>query len=342
MTMVGQGKMRGALLVLACLLAPAAASKLVAVTGATGKLGRLAVQKLSARGISTRVLLRHDITGVTPSIADDASSEAVAAYLAGLQGVCMVKGEVTDPASVEALLEGCVAVLALHGARRMRKLRDLLPWADPTTEPGHSKQVNFEGVRNIIEAAEATGCRRVVRITGKGESPWSIFSILINGLGSLAKAWNYEGECLLRAASDVDYTIIRPGVMVAGMQGLPEGSALGIADDGGDLKVTPIPHDAIADLCLDVLDAPNAARATLCAMAVPEADGADTYPPLLAKVQPDRREFAPTLWRQHLLAVRVGGSALIALAAGLLAGAAFAARAVLLAAVSAASALLAK
>ena len=58
-----------------------------------------------------------------------------------------------------------------------------------------------------------SGTRRIVRITGRGEAPWSIFSILINGLGSMAKMWNYEGELLLRACADVDYTIIRPGVM---------------------------------------------------------------------------------------------------------------------------------
>ena len=51
-----------------------------------------------------------------------------------------------------------------------------------------------------------------MRVTGKGETPWSFFSILINLLGSHAKAWNYEGEQLLRASS-LDYTIVRPGVM---------------------------------------------------------------------------------------------------------------------------------
>ena len=47
--------------------------------------------------------------------------------------------------------------------------------ADPT----HSKLINYEGVRTIIQAAQASGtCGRVVRITGKGETPWFIFSIL--------------------------------------------------------------------------------------------------------------------------------------------------------------------
>ena len=43
--------------------------------------------------------------------------------------------------------------------------------ADPT----HSKSINYEGVRTIIQAAQASGtCGRVVRITGKGETPWSV------------------------------------------------------------------------------------------------------------------------------------------------------------------------
>ena len=45
-------------------------------------------------------------------------------------------------------------------------------------------------------------------------------------------------------------------------------ASLALADDGGDLKVSAIPHAAVADLCVDVLGYPNAARATLCATRV--------------------------------------------------------------------------
>ena len=61
----------------------------------------------------------------------------------------------------------------------------------------HSKQVNYAGVANLIDAARASdSCKRIVRITGKGETPWSIPSILINGLGSMAKA--YSGNFVVR------------------------------------------------------------------------------------------------------------------------------------------------
>jgi hypothetical protein len=174
---------------------------------------------------------------------------------------------------------------------------------------------------NLIDAAKASGtCKRIVRITGKGETPWSAPSILINGLGSMAKAYNYEGENRLRASKqDVEYTIIRPGVM-GQMDELPPAS-LALTDDGGDLKVAPIPHAAVADLCVDVLGAPNAACATLTAMTVPSGEGADTWAPLLARVAPDRRAFRTDLLAEHKKAVRVGalgGVAFLALAAAVM------------------------
>ena len=174
---------------------------------------------------------------------------------------------------------------------------------------------------NLIDAAKASGtCKRIVRITGKGETPWSAPSILINGLGSMAKAYNYEGENRLRASKqDVEYTIIRPGVM-GQMDELPPAS-LALTDDGGDLKVAPISHAAVADLCVGVLGAPNAACATLTAMTVPSGEGADTWAPLLARVAPDRRAFRTDLLAEHKKAVRVGalgGVAFLALAAAVM------------------------
>ena len=289
----------------------------VAVTGATGKVGRLAVQRLVANGNQARILLRHEVpSGGPPSDLaapppEDADSATVAKYLCNLRGVEAVPGDINDKPSLDTLLTGCSAVLAVHGARRSRRLSDF--WKDATLDPSHAKNVNFEGIKNLIAAAQASRtCKRIVRITGKGEDPWSLFSVLINGLGGMAKAWNNEGERLLRAASDIQYTIIRPGVM----RGELTPSALALADDGGDLKVSSIPHSSIADLCVASLDYPNAARATLTAMQTAEPGaGASDWPTLLQGVQADRREFRSDLLQAHFFAVRVGGTAL-ALALG--------------------------
>ena len=306
------------------LLAAVAPPAKIAVVGATGRVGRQAVQQLVERGYQPRLLLRKPINQALPKTEGppkpDADTAAVAAWLAALPGVETVRGDVTDRASCDALLSGCVACLALHGARRTRKLSDL--WSDPEADPGHAKRVNYQGVANLIGAARASGtCKRIVRLTGKGETPWSIFSILINGLGSMAKAWNYEGERLLREADDLEYTIVRPGVMRGEESELPANS-LALADNGGDLKVTSIPHSTIARLTIDSLTYANAGRCTLCAMASEEpGQGADTWLPLLQEVQPDRRAFRDDLLPEHFKAVRLGGGAIVAALATLAAGA---------------------
>ena len=284
----------------------------IAVIGATGKVGRSAVQQLVSRGYKPRILLRHPASVPAPSSmpSADAPPAEVASFLASLPGVETISGDVTDPKSCEALVSGCSAVLALHGARRTRQLSDL--WRNPEEDAGHAKQINYQGVANLIEAARASRtCKRIVRLTGKGETPWSIFSILINGLGSMAKAWNYEGERLLRACDDIEYTIVRPGVMRGEEADLPPASLV-LGDDGADLKVTSIPHGSIAALCIDSLGYANAGRCTLCAMASEEpGTGADSWAPLLEKVAPDRRAFRDDLLAEHKRATTLGGAGLV-------------------------------
>jgi len=307
----------------------------IAVIGATGKVGRLAVQELLQQGYTARVLWRHskaeavaadasdglvnDAASSEPPTAESDADDVAAWYASEPLGVEKVQGDVTQRESLDTLLCGCTAVLALHGARRTSKLSDL--WRNPTRDPKHSKNVNYEGVRNLIAAARASeSCKRIVRLTGKGETPWSIFSILINGLGSMAKAWNYEGENLLRACDDLEYTIVRPGVM-RGTEGDFPKSSLALADDGGDLKVTSIPHGLIARLCVESLGYPNAGRSTLCAMATAEpGTGSDDWKPLLQQVQADRRKFREDLLPEHFKAVQIGGAGIVAVACGILFG----------------------
>ena len=130
-------------------------------------------------------------------------------------------------------------------------LRTFLTLHAATADPNHAKNVNCDAVDRLAREAAKAGCRRVVRVTGKGEAPWSFFSVLINLLGCHAKTWNYEGERRLRANEDIAYTIVRPGVMGVETELAPD--SLALADDGGDLKVSAIPHAAVADLCVEVL-----------------------------------------------------------------------------------------
>jgi len=279
----------------------------VAITGSTGKLGTEAVKQLVAAGYQVRALVRP-------------GSESKADAIGSLPGVALVSGSVTSATDCVTLVDGCSAVLSMHGARRSSKITDALPWTRPEDDdPTHSKQVNYVGVQNLIDAVKASAtCQRIIRITGKGETPFSIFSILINTMGSMAKAWNYEGERLLRG-SGVDYTIVRPGVMMDGVELEPK--SLALADDGGELKVSKIGYPTIAALCVESLAYPNAAKCTLTAMAVPTGEGADTYAPLLQAVRADRRAFpGDELFAKNLLAVRLGGAAIVGIAAAAAAG----------------------
>ena len=71
-------------------------------------------------------------------------------YLCNLKGVEAVRGDINDKASLEKLVTGCSAVLAVHGARRMRRLSDF--WTDATLDPSHAKNVNYEGLKHLIAA----------------------------------------------------------------------------------------------------------------------------------------------------------------------------------------------
>ena len=297
----------------------------VAVIGATGRLGQEVVQQLIDRGYQCNLLVRNKRPVLATTAATSSTSathlsskgltkDQIVDYLASLKGVQIIEGDVVgNVTSLQSLLDGCSACLAVFGATRRSQISDLWTKDVADSDPTHAKAVNYQGVANLLEAAKAsTTCKRIVRITGKGESPYSFFSILINMLGSMAKAWNYEGERLLRDQQDIDYTIIRPGVMSEEGPGDDSNVLLTLADDGADLPVSKIRYRDIATLCIDCLDYPNTARSTLTAMttitAVATNDtttiGSQDYAPLLTTVQPDRRAFPSDMLAQHRAAVR--------------------------------------
>jgi nucleoside-diphosphate-sugar epimerase len=281
----------------------------VAVVGATGRLGRLTVQQLVDQGIECKILSRKKPDVALKELPKDATSAQVAAYLSSLPGVAVVQGDVGNVEALQELCSDCQACIAVYGATRRSQISDL--WKHPEDEdPTHAKQVNYQGVQNLIQACKATNCKRIVRITGKGEDPNGIFSVLINMLGSMAKAWNYEGERALRGQSDIDYTIIRPGIMSEEGPGDDGASSLSLADDGQDLPLGKIAYADIASLCIECLDYDNAARTTLTAMTTTtttteSSSGEKTsWKPMLATVQPDRRSFPDDMLEQHYAAVR--------------------------------------
>jgi hypothetical protein len=190
-------------------------------------------------------------------------------------------------------LEGCTGVVACYGATRRTKFKDL--FSDPEdTDPAHAKQINYRSIIALVAAAKASDTiKHIVRVTGKGEDPTSFFSVLLNGLGAYCKAWNYQGETVLRnslAGTDsIGYTIVRPGIMkleenddesgnTATTTFHPNKDDLVLADDGGnDLKVTVVSYSQIANLLVElVVSSGGAQKVTLAAMNPSESAESDS------------------------------------------------------------------
>lgn len=104
----------------------------VAVTGAAGFLGTNLLRELVERG--------HEVTAVD-RVRPSAASEP---------GVSWISGDVLDPASMRAALEGAEVVYHLVAVITLEQRNDLA-W-----------RVNTEGVRVVAEAALAVGARRMV------------------------------------------------------------------------------------------------------------------------------------------------------------------------------------
>jgi nucleoside-diphosphate-sugar epimerase len=105
------------------------------VTGATGKVGNAVARGLAARGDDVVVLAR--------------SPEAARAVLPG--GVSVVRGDVTDPASVQAAASGCEVVFNAMGIPEQ--------WVP---DEGVFDRVNARGSETVVRAAREAGVRRVV------------------------------------------------------------------------------------------------------------------------------------------------------------------------------------
>lgn len=107
----------------------------ILVTGATGLIGFNIVEQLLSAGHEVRVLAR--------------SPEKAAGLF---QNRCEVlKGDITEPASIAPAASGCELVFHAAGFPEQ--------WMK---DPAIFQQVNVHGTRNVLEAARAAGVRRVV------------------------------------------------------------------------------------------------------------------------------------------------------------------------------------
>lgn len=111
----------------------------VLVTGATGFIGRHAVDALAAAGWKVRALCRSSEPGLQAA------------------GVEVFRGDVLEPATLEPALDGVDAVV--HGAGLVSRAPE---------DASRMMRVHVQGTRHVVEAAAKRGVRRVVHLSTSG------------------------------------------------------------------------------------------------------------------------------------------------------------------------------
>ncbi|MDX2143069.1 MAG: SDR family oxidoreductase [Rhodospirillaceae bacterium] len=182
---------------LACTRAFAQSKPTVLVAGASGGTGRLIAAALLKEGFAVRGLTR----------------EPERAAPAGDPAIQWVKGDVKDAASLPAAIGGAKIVMSAVGAR------------EPQGE-NRPEKIDWEGVRNLIDAAKAaTVDHFVLESSCNVTIPEHNFNKIFNGL----LLWKLKSEDHLRA-SGLGFTIVRPPQLLDEPGGLK-----GIRFQQGDL-----------------------------------------------------------------------------------------------------------
>ncbi|MBL1174362.1 NAD(P)H-binding protein [Pantanalinema sp. GBBB05] len=202
------------------------------VAGATGQTGRRIVQHLVKRGIPVRALVRN--------------LEAARAILP--PEVELVVGDVLDPGTLAAAIADSTVVLCATGAK---------PGFDPTAP----YRTDYEGTKNLVDAAKTKGIEQFVFVSSlcvsKFFHPLNLFFLIL--------VWKKQAEAYLQQ-SGLTYTIVRPG----GLKNTDDPGAV-IMSQADTLFEGSIPRTQVAETCVEALFQPSARNKVVEIVAKPEA-----------------------------------------------------------------------
>ncbi len=223
-------------------------SRIVLVAGATGGVGQHVTRKLLERGEPACLLVRNAVRIRT--LFGDVP--------------CVFVGDTRQPDTLAPAFQDVRAVICATGT---------------TTPVGSNspEHVDYEGVRNLVEAARAAKVEHFVLVSScavtQPDHP-------LNNFGKVL-TWKLKGEEALRA-SGLTYTVVRPG----GLTNEP-GRQAALTFDQGDRISGMVSRADVADVCLQALQQPNARNVTF---EVIQAQGApvDDWATLFATLRPDR------------------------------------------------------
>ena len=172
----------------------------VLVAGASGKTGRFVMEQLKAQGYSPRGMTRN-IERAKENVPGDYE---------------WVEGDVTDPATLSAAMDGADYVISTIGSQEPKG-------------PNSPEFVDYGGVKSLVDAAVAAEVKHFVLMSSQGatnDDP----EYALNKMFNMVLVWKLKGEDHLRA-SGLNYTVARPG----GLEGARyEPGSLGLKFDQGD------------------------------------------------------------------------------------------------------------
>ena len=185
---------------------------MIVVTGATGKLGRRIVEALLTR-------LPPDQVGA--SARDPSKAEALVR-----RGVRVRQGDYAEPGSLAAAFEGAAQVLIVSSNARAQG-------GDPLAQH-----------RTAIEAARASGARRIVYTSHMGVSATSAF----------APMHDHAATEAMLAEAGVAWTALRNGFYASTVPTMiGDAASTGVLAAPQDGKVSWTAHDDLADAAATVL-----------------------------------------------------------------------------------------
>ncbi|MDJ0590988.1 MAG: SDR family oxidoreductase [Pleurocapsa sp. MO_226.B13] len=203
------------------------------VAGATGQTGRHIVRQAIEKDLPVKALVRdlEQAKSILPSSAE------------------LILGDVLKPATFEQHLSDCDVLLCATGAT-------------PSLDPTGPYQVDYQGTKNLVDAAKASGVKHFILVSSlcvsKFFHPLNLFWLILY--------WKKQAESYLQA-SGLDYTIVRPG----GLKN--EDNSEPIVMKGADILFDgSIPRSKVACVCVEAIFQPEAKSKIVEIITTPEAE----------------------------------------------------------------------
>lgn len=214
------------------------------VVGATGQTGRHIVRQLVEKDVPVRALVR-DIAKAREILPSEAE---------------LVVGDVLEPATIENALSDCSVLLCATGA-------------SPSLDPTGPYKIDYQGTKNLVDAAKAKGIEHFVIVSSlcvsKFFHPLNLFWLILY--------WKKQAETYIQN-SGLTYTIVRPG----GLKNEDNSDNI-VMSEADTLFDGSIPRIKVARVCVEALFQPEAKSKIVEIIAKPEAKS-KTWEQLFASV----------------------------------------------------------